>query len=221
MKIIDLTHELSPSIPHWSGHCGFESHIVMDYDQYTIPVKFRDNRLAMQAGIGTHMDSPAHCIRGGITIGEIPVEQLIAPCVVIDISKQAHEQYLLSAEDVKAFEKKHGKIAENTLVIVHTGWERFWSQPEKYRNNLAFPGVSAEAADLLLTRHIIGLGIDTLSPDNGDQDFPVHQLILGAGKYIIENVANAKQLPPVGARIIAAPLKMKNVTESPIRLIAF
>jgi kynurenine formamidase len=193
----------------------------MDYDEYTIPVKFRDNRLTMQAGIGTHMDSPAHCVRGGSTINEIPVEQLITSCVVIDISKQADEKYLLTAEDVKTFEKQYRKIAENTLVLIYTGWERFWSQPEKYRNNLVFPGVSAEAADLLLTRNIVGLGIDTLSPDAGDQNFPVHQLILGAGKYIIENVANAKQLSPVGTRVIAAPLKMKDVTESPIRLIAF
>ena len=166
------------------------------------------------------MDAPSHCIPGGSSIADISIYDLIRPCVVIDVSSHADEHYCILQEAIIAFEKKHGVIAENTFVIFYTGWEKYWNQPERYRNNLLFPSVSAEAAHFLLTRNIAGIGIDTLSPDSGGEHFPVHQAILGGGKYIIENIANASQLPPVGAKIIALPLKIEGGTESPIRMIA-
>ncbi|MEI8296220.1 MAG: cyclase family protein [Alphaproteobacteria bacterium] len=104
-------------------------------------------------------------------------------------------------------------------MVIHTGWERYWGVPEKYRNNLVFPSVSAEAALALQMRQIVGLGIDTLSPDLPEDGFPVHQLILGAGKYIVENIANASKLPPMGAYILAFPMKIQGGTEAPIRLV--
>jgi len=74
---------------------------------------------------------------------------------------------------------------------------------------------------MLLERSIAGIGIDTLSCDRGDQGFPVHRVILGAGKYLVENIANAKELPPTGGRILVLPLKLKHGTEAPVRLVAF
>jgi kynurenine formamidase len=74
---------------------------------------------------------------------------------------------------------------------------------------------------MLLQRSIAGIGIDTLSCDRGDQGFPVHRIILGAGKYLVENIANAKELPPTGGRILVLPLKLEHGTEAPVRLVAF
>ncbi|MCD6056069.1 MAG: kynB [Gammaproteobacteria bacterium] len=216
---IDLTHSLTPEIPHWNGKCGFQHTIETDYANCHSDAQFRVQKIEMWAGVGTHMDAPAHCISGAASIADIKLDQLIAPCVVVDVAENIHEAYSIKDDDILFFESRYGIIPKNTFVLIHTSWGSLWDQPEKYRNSLVFPSVTKEAAQLLLSRDICGLGIDTLSPDRPDSGFPVHQLLLRAGKYIIENIANSNKLPPVGASIIALPLKMKDVTESPIRLI--
>lgn len=219
LEFIDLTHTLSPEIPSWNLSCGYQQVISLDYNECSTPVKFRTFQMNTPAGIGTHMDAPAHCIANAITIDQLPLQQLIRPCVVIDVSKKADEKYRSSVDDIVEFEKQYGRISENSFVIIYTGWDKYWGMPAQYRNDLKFPCVGADAAELLLQRSVVGLGIDTLSPDRADEGFPVHQLFLGAGKFIIENIANAGSLPPIGTHIIALPLKLKNGTESPIRLI--
>lgn len=218
LTFIDLTHTLTSEIPQWDGNCGYKHHLLQDYSA-TDTVKFRVNRLEMRAGSGTHMDAPAHCFPGGLTIAELSLEQLITPCVVIDVANKASETYLVTPEDINQFESVHGQIGKHTLVMIYTGWSRFWPSP-KYRNNLIFPSVAKAAAELLLAREIAGLGIDTMSADLADTDFPVHRLLLGAGKYLVENVANLEKVPPIGAYSFVLPLKLKEGTESPIRLIA-
>jgi kynurenine formamidase len=219
MKMCDLTHALSPNIPHWSGGCGFQSETIIDYADCADAVKFKVQKLDMFSGIGTHMDAPVHCIIGGKSIADIPLEDLIAPCIVIDVSTRSHEKYSVTPDDIEAFENQYGQIASGIFVIIRTGWEKHWHEPEKYRNNLIFPSLSKEAAEILVSRNIIGVGIDTLSPDRAEDGFPVHHLMLKADKYIIENVANAGCLPAVGAYIIVLPIKIQNGSEAPVRLI--
>ena len=218
-KIIDLTHTLAENSPSWGGNCGFKNQVKLDYSDCPSEFKFRVQQIKMHAGIGTHMDAPAHCIPGGETIDEIPLSNLIAPCVVIDVSEHIRERYSVSCDDIKLFEKKYGRIIPHSFVMIRTGWEQFWDQPEKYRNNHIFPSVLGEAAQFLLDREVVGLGIDTLSPDRPENGFPVHTLFLGAGKYIIENAANLKNLPPINSFILSLPLKTKGGTEAPMRLI--
>jgi len=217
---IDLTHDVHTNIPHWDGRCGFSHNNIKEYSDCSTEVKFCVQKFEMFAGIGTHMDAPAHCFANGKTIEQIPLEQLIAPCVVIDVSTKADQTYRVSPDDILAYEKKCGEIAASSFVAIHTGWDRFWQEPTKYRNNLTFPSIAQETAELLLTRNIVGLGIDTLSPDIPAHGFGVHKVLLGAGKYIIENMANTKQLPPTGAYILALPIKVAHATEAPMRLIA-
>lgn len=216
--LIDLTHTLTPDIPSWHGHCGFQHQIKSDYGNGSI--KFRTQELQLDAGIGTHMDAPLHCIPRAKCIADLTLSDLAAPCVVIDVSAKAHESYLVTAQDIYEFESKNGHIPPKAFVIIYTGWDQFWSNSNKYRNNLMFPSVSSDAVLALLQKDIVGLGIDTLSPDRGDSGFPVHQLLLENGKYIVENIANAGSLPAMGAYSLALPLKIKDCTESPIRLIA-
>jgi kynurenine formamidase len=218
--VIDLTHTLSPGVPTWEGCCGFENKVSLDYDECTTEVKFRVQRIEMLAGTGTHIDAPSHSVPGGVTVDKLLLEQLISPCVVIDVSDRSHERYKVSLEDVAAFEQKNGKILSKSFVIMRTGWDRFWDTPEKYRNNLKFPSISEEAALLLLERGITGIGIDTLSPDGPEDGFPVHKAILGAGKYIVENIANSSFLPPVGCYTLCLPIKIEGGTEAPVRLVA-
>jgi kynurenine formamidase len=217
-KIIDLTHTLTRDIPVWDLGCGFEHHLRTDYDA-SLSFSVRTYQLNMYESAGTHIDAPVHCVSGGKCVHDLALIELIAPCVVIDVSGKAHERYSLTSEEICDFESHFGQIPQGAFVIVYTGWEKFWSEPGKYRNNYLFPSVSAEAAMLLLERGIAGLGVDTLSPDRPEDDFPVHKLILGAGKYIVENVANAGQMPSTGAYSLALPIKIQDGAEAPLRLV--
>ena len=219
-KIQDITQPLSPSSPTWNGSCGFCLETKKDYDKM-----FRVQQIKMHAGVGTHMDAPSHRIEGGLSIADIPVEQLVAPICMIDVSAKAGADYEISIEDIEDHENRHGLISPHSLVIGFTGWSRFWKQQDAYRNvdgkgQMHFPAFSAQSAKLLIERNIAGIAIDTLSPDCLDPDFTVHRLILGAGKYIIENIADCSMLPETGAWSIALPLRAEGCTESPIRVIA-
>lgn len=214
-QTVDLTHTISSTIPTWEGLSGCSLHTTQDYQE----AGFRIQRLEMVSGIGTHIDAPSHCVVGGKTIDKVLLSDMIAPCVVIDVSRKAHEQYKVSVEDVLEFEKEYGNIPLSSFVIIRTGWDQFWDTPEKYRNNLVFPSVSVEAAMELLQREICGLGIDTLSPDRLEDGFGVHTALLGAGKFIVENVANSRLLPPTGSYTLCAPIKIEGGTEAPVRLI--
>lgn len=221
LKLVELTHTITPAIPCWNGpqNCGFQQDIKLDYTDGDRVPGFRVQQIRMHAGIGTHMDAPAHCVPGGAAIADLPIETFFAPCVVLNISDRVHERYCLSVQDILSFESDHGKIKAGTFVIVFTGWEKFWGTPAQYHNNYIFPSVSEQAALALLECQIVGLGIDTFSPDRPEDGFPVHQHILGAGKYILENIANACSLPPTGAYTLALPIKTQGGTEAPIRLV--
>lgn len=220
-SLVDLTHTIEENTPTWDGGCGFSHAVKIDYERNSSEVSFRVQTFNMHAGIGTHMDAPAHCFRDGETIEHIPLSRLLSRCIVIDVSAKAHESYQVSWEDVLLFEKEYGKIDVGTFVMIRTGWGDFWGEPEKYRNNHKFPTVSSDVARMFLERNISGMGIDTLSPDHAENGFPVHKILLGAGKYIVENAANLHSLSPIGDFILALPIKVKEATEAPIRLVGF
>lgn len=222
-KAIDLTHPLDDSIPTWTGGCGFKHEIKKDYDQGIRVMAFK-----CHAGVGTHMDAPSHFIQGGDNIADIPLEQLIVTASVLHLSEKMHPDLLVMPQDILDYEKKWGKIKQGSLVLVHTGWEKFWNDTDRYRNvdssgKMHFPGYHVETAELLLQRGVVGIAIDTLSPDGSnnipENKYPVHECILGAGKYIIENAAHLSQMPPQGAYAIALPLRITVASECAIRLI--
>lgn len=220
LKPVDLTHTLSFNIPTWDVSCGFNLEIDTDYTDCKDPDLFRTQKVNMNAGIGTHMDTPAHCFQNQRTIESLTMEELVTDCVVIDVSNYADENYIVMPEAIEKFEEKYGEIKQNSFVIFYTGWYKYWENSEKYRNNYKFPSVHVSTAELLLKRNIAGLGIDTLSADTGKNGFPVHRAILGANKYLVENITNLAGLPPTGAKIAVLPIKIKDATEAPIRLIA-
>ncbi len=224
MRLIDLTHDICPEMPFWSGSCGFHLKNVVDYSDCSEQVKFRVQEATLLAGIGTHIDAPSHCFPNGMSIEQFPLENLMVPTAVIDVSARAHANYKISVEDIHAYEAAFDGIPKGSLVIAYTGWSQFWNNPIQYRNEVSpgvmqFPSFSIEAAEYLLQKDIVGIAIDTLSPDIPDSSYPVHSLILGAGKYIVENVAHADRLPPVGASVLIAPMKIQGGTEAPIRML--
>lgn len=218
-KIVELTQPLYEGAPTWNGSCGYRLEIQKDYDQL-----FRVHQLQMDAGIGTHMDAPCHLVREGASIEKIYLDKLIVQACIIDVSSQEDANYEISVEDIEKYEKAYGLIPKGSLVIGYTGWSRFWLDATAYRNmdslgQMHFPAFSAKAAEALLARDIAGIAIDSLSPDCMDNTFPVHKLILEAGKYIIENIGDCSQIPPKGAYVIALPLRIEGSSESPIRIV--
>lgn len=170
--------------------------------------------------------SPSHFIPGADSISDIPINNFIVPVCVINVSNRNNATYMVTEKDIQNYEEQYGKIPEKCLAIAYTGWDQYWTNPLKYRNEnkegiLEIPGFSKTAAEILLERNIVGIGIDTLSPDGSDMSFPVHKLVLSSGRYIIENLTNCSKLPPAGAFVIALPLKIQNGTEAPIRIIGF
>lgn len=218
-ELIDLTHVLESTIPTWNGACGFNQDVRVDYDDCEGDTKFRVMTLRSNAGIGTHMDAPSHCFKGGLFVHDFELKDLCMPCVVIDVSAKADARYSLTIEDVMAFESAHDIIARGSCVMVRTGWEKWWCEPEKYRNDLVFPSVSVEAARFLAERGVTALGIDTLSSDRPEDGFKVHQIFLGSGKILIENVTNLQKMPSMGSFVMCLPLNIKGGTEAPVRLV--
>ncbi len=216
---IDLTHKVHPEIPTWDLTCGYFIKTMRDYKHCAGEFKFRSQSLDIRASAGTHIDAPAHCFEGTRDVSELLITELICSCVVIDVSHHKEAGYKVSVSDVEQFEKQHGIIQPKTFVLFYTGWSKFWNEPEKYHNNLKFPSVSAEVAQLLIQRNVSGLGIDTLSPDCDEKGSFVHSIMLGADKYIIENVANADTLPATGSTIIIMPLNAQGAAESPVRMV--
>jgi len=218
-SVIPLSHLLHGQVPTWHGKpAEYELATVTDYHQCTTHTKFRAQRVSFATGLSTHIDAPAHCIPGGKTVDQLNPVHFVAPLVVIDVSGKAAAFYQVSATDILAFEHTHGRIEKHALICFHTGWSAFWTDHQKYQT---FPALSAEAATLLVSRNPRGIGIDTHSVDilKGDR-FPAHEIILGHGCYIIENMTNLDKVPSIGARAIVAPLMIKGPVEAPAHVIA-
>jgi kynurenine formamidase len=225
-KTIDLTHTLSNESPGWDGNHLFNISITQDYNDFIAPNllagppgRFRVQKIETIAGMGTHIDAPAHCIPGGKAIDELGLDTLITDCSVINVSEGIHEKFVVMPSHILHFEKEYGIIQPHSFVLFYTGWDKYWEVPEKYINGHRFPSVDISTAILLLERSIAGIGIDTLSCDTGEHGFPVHQAILGAGKYLVENIANAGLLPSIGIKIFILPMKIKDGAEAPVRVV--
>jgi kynurenine formamidase len=221
--VVDLSHVMHPAMATWPGGVPFEMERLVDYDQ-----GYRTHRFAMGENTGTHLDAPSHFVDGKRSVDKIGVSQLVVPAVVIDIKDKvaADPDYQLSANDVIDWEGAYGSLPVGALVIIHTGWHKRFDDPPRYLNQDAegvmhFPGCSLEAAALLLERDVVGIGIDTLSVDHGaSKDFATHKLVLGANKYMLENLANLEALPISGATVIVGVLPIGDGTQAQARVMA-
>jgi len=224
-RVIDLSYAIGDKMVPWPGDAkAFEAktNATVEKEGYFT------RSFWMLEHYGTHLDAPAHFPPGTTTVDKIAPEKFFGMAVVLDVAKQAERDpdYQLSAKDVFAWEQKHGSIPAASIVILRTGWAARWPDVARYRNQDAngkmhFPGYSVEAAQLLLERKASGLGCDTLSIDPGNSpDFPVHRLVLGAGVYQLENLADASGLPEAGAFLIAAPIKLEGGSGGAVRVFA-
>lgn len=181
---------------------------------------------------GTHLDAPVHFSEQGRSSDQIPVSQLIGNAVVIDIREKVANapDYLLTRDDVLAFEQAHGKIAPNSLVLLRTGWSSRWPDRKAYlgddtpgrTDQLHFPSFGPDAAKLLVEeRQASVLGADVASIDGGQsKDFQVHRLAGSRNVPGLENLTNLDSLPATGAIVIALPMKIEGGSGGPLRAVA-
>ena len=230
-KVIDLTYSFDDKTIYWPTAKPFTWEKEA-WGQSAGGYWYTAARYSASEHGGTHLDAPLHFGEGKQAVDEIPLAKLISPAVVINIAEACTKDadYRLSVEDITKWESQNGRIPDASIVLIHTGWGKFWSDKKKYLGtdapgdtaNLHFPGISREAAKLLAEqRKIDAIGIDTASIDFGQsKDFITHQILYGANIYGLENVANSDKLPATGATLIALPMKIKGGTGAPVRIIA-
>lgn len=229
-KVIDLTHSFDTNTIYWPTEKGFQWERGA-WGRTERGYFYASARFSAAEHGGTHLDSPIHFGEGKQSVDQITLQQLIGPAVVIDVSSacEKNADYLASAEDIAAWEKKHKKIPAGSIVLFRTGWSARWPDKKRYMGTdkpgdvagLHFPGISPAAAKVLLDRKIHGVGIDTASIDYGQsKDFETHRTLYEAGLYGLENVANLEKLPATGATLIALPMKIAGGTGAPVRIIA-
>lgn len=226
-RIIDLTHALNEKNAYWPGP-GYEP-----FHLKTIATIEKDGVLSkafsMPEHLGTHIDAPNHFETGQPDLASISPEQFFAPGIVMDISARGEvdADTTLTLQDIAEWEAAHGEIPEGAVILLHTGWGRFWNNYARYKNQdamgkLHFPSYSAEAAEFLIhERKAKGLGVDNLSIDRGiSKDFAVHHIVNKAGRYGLENVAGLEKLPARGFFLIVAPIRIEAGTGGPSRIFA-
>jgi kynurenine formamidase len=239
LKIVDLTQPLGPATPviGLPPMFGQSPGVTME----TISC-FNDagpawywNVLHMGEHTGTHFDAPVHWITGKDlpqnTTETIPVQKFVGPACVIDISREtaANEDFLLMPEHVEAWEKQHGRIPKGAWILLRTDWSNradaasFLNVKDDGPHS---PGFHKTTSQMLANdRDILGVGVETVGTDAGqagtfDPPFPNHTTMHGAGKFGLASLRNLDQLPPTGAIVIAAPLKIVNGSGSPLRVLA-
>jgi len=225
--VIDLTHNLNDHSPNWEGtqQSPFQAKELgnIEHDGYYSRI------FTTQEHYGTHLDAPAHFAKGMWTVDQIPAERLVRPLVVLEVRSKVRRNpdYEISVQDIADWENAHGEIPMGAVVMAYTGWDERWDSQQEFRNLGAdhlphYPGFSLEAAKFLVkTRGVVGLGIDTMSVDIGSTTtYPVHVFTSKESVYHLENVANLGLVPPAGATVVVAPIKLEGGSGGPARVLA-
>ena len=234
MEWIDLTHSFDSTTLYWPNNPTDFEHKEDAYGMTEFGYFYSSYSLSTPEHGGTHLDAPIHFAKGKQTVSQIPVDRLIGKAEIIDVSTNALQDrdYLISAKDILDWEKENGLLEEDRIIIFKTGYGKFYPNREKYFGTskkgdeaipeLHFPGISEEAAKLLVNKNIKAVGIDTPSLDYGQSaDFIAHQILMGANIPGFENVANLEQLNAESeVYILALPMKIKNGSGGPLRIIA-
>jgi len=229
-RVIDLSYAFDEQTVYWPTARRFERTVVARGRDEAGRWYASNDFCASEHG-GTHLDAPLHFAENGWATADIPLARLIGPACVIDIRDRCriNPDYRLQPEDIERYERRYGRIPPGAVVLVHTGWGRFYPDLKKYLGSnlrgvakgLHFPGIGAEAARLLVERQVDLVGLDTASLDHGpSSDFPAHRILNEANIPGLENVANLERLPPRGATIIALPMKIAEGTGGPCRIVA-
>jgi kynurenine formamidase len=239
LTIIDLTQPLGPATPviglppMFAPSPGVTIETISRYDDKG-PAWYW-NTLHFGEHTGTHFDAPVHWITGKDlpenACDTIPARRFIGPACVIDVEQDVakNPDFLVTTERIAEWERANGQIPRGAWVLLRTGWSKR-EDPTAFLNagpdGPHSPGFDAAASRLLaVDRDVLGVGVETIGTDAGqagtfDPPFPNHNIMHGAGKFGLASLCNLDRLPPTGAVVIAAPLKIVKGSGSPLRVLA-
>lgn len=239
VRVVDLTHELSAEFPalqlppQFGQTWAFKQERISQYDEQG-PGWYWNN-FSCGEHTGTHFDAPVHWVTGkdfpNNSVDTIAAREFIGPACVIDASKEvaANPDFNLSPAFIEEWENAHGRIPAGSWVLFRTDWSKRIKDPADFVNmrddGPHTPGPSQAAVELLVSRDVRGFGVETINTDAGQSHswpvpYPCHTLMHGSNKFGLQCLANLDQLPPTGAIVLAAPLKIKGGSGSPLRVLA-
>ncbi len=233
VRIVDLTHAFGSDTIVWPTEQDIRI-IVQHAEETPAGYYYASNRLELPEHGGTHIDAPIHFSKGKQTLDQIPLEHMVGKAVRIDLSIAcaADRDYRVTVQDLQRWEVLHGRIPNQTIVLLHTGYARSWPSRKDYLGTelrgvegvqaLHFPGLHLEAAAWLVKeRQVKAVGIDTASIDYGQStQFETHVELLSHNVPVFENLADLSQLPAHGFDVIALPMRIAGGTGGPLRIIA-
>lgn len=239
IRVVDLTQTLSADFPalqlppQFGQVWSFKQEKICCYDEKG-PAWYWNN-FSCGEHTGTHFDAPVHWVTGkdypNNTVDTVDPSVFLAPAAVVNCSAEAasNPDWLLTIEHLQAWEAKHGRIPEGAWLLFRTDWSKR-KMPEDFVNMREdgphTPGPAQATVEWLIhERKVLGFGVETINTDAGQSHswptpYPCHTLMHGANRYGLQCLTNLDQLPPQGAMIIAAPLKIKNGSGSPLRVLA-
>lgn len=230
-RVIDLSHTYGKDTLYWpTSPSDFEleelAHGVTEGGWF-----YSANLLCTPEHGGTHLDAPIHFHDDVWSAEQIPADRFVRPAVVIDVSQKAAENadYVLTPDDLAAWEARHGTVPAGAIVLLRTGWDSRWPDRLAYlgddtpgdASKLHFPSFGEAAAKVLVARGVVGLGVDTASIDPGNsKTFPVHRVAAAENVFGLENLRALGELPPTGAWVAALPMKIEGGSGGPARVVA-
>ena len=232
-ELVDLSHTYDAQTIYWPTAEGFQ--LRKDAEGVTpAGYYYAANSLFTSEHGGTHIDAPIHFAQGHQTVDQIPLERLIGPAVVIDVTEQSdrNADYQVMPDDIARFEQEHGAIPDDAIVLIRTGFSRRWPDAARYlgtatrgaegASQLHFPGLHPDAARWIVANRRIGaIGIDTASIDYGRSTlFESHRILYERDVPAFENLTALDRLPVTGAYVIALPMKIGGGSGAPLRAVA-
>jgi kynurenine formamidase len=232
-RFVDLSHTYDENTIFWPTAETFALQKVAD-GETPAGFYYAANNFSGSEHGGTHIDAPVHFARGHQTVDRIPLESLIAPAVVVDVSEECADDidYQVTVEDLTSFEQQHGRIPEGAIVLFNTGFASRWPNAAAYLGTsergdaavakLHFPGLHPDAAAWIVrNRAVKAVGIDTASIDFGQSTrYESHQALYARDVPALENLASLDRLPPTGSLLIALPMKIGGGSGAPVRVVA-
>jgi kynurenine formamidase len=234
-QFVDLTHEFAPGIPHWPGFPDEQRKTIYWYDRRpdVLGNGFFAEVYTHVGQWGTHVDPPAHFVKGLRTVDQIDPREMVLPLVVIDVHNEvaANPDYTLTVDRLKKWETDHGQqIPAASFVALRTDWSKRWPDANKMENKDAkgvahYPGWSLPALKFLYEeRKITASGHETTDTDPGlattKDDYSLETYVLGTNHYQIELLTNLDQVPEYGAIVVASFPKPKGGSGFPARVFA-
>lgn len=210
MKLFDLTHPISPGMPVYPGTEPPVFITGCSIDE----IGFLEKKITLYSHTGTHIDAPAHLLKGHNTLDMLAIEHFYGPAFLLNFA-----DFTAKSIEIKELEPYREKIQAAEFLLLYTGWSRYWGS-EKYFAD--YPVLSLEAAHWLSSFNLKGFGLDTISADTVDsQEYPVHKALLQKNIIIIENLANMVELPCRDFDFSCFPLSFADADGSPVRAVAF